>query len=76
MPLSEDRELIQITKHAYKHLKAVVAAKKNSGVPRTGTSLASEAILSIPLPPIPQPTEASASKKRARKATEQPAQAA
>lgn len=50
MPLASNRELIQISKQAYQHLKKVVGTKKASGVPVSGTMLASEAILNIPLP--------------------------
>jgi hypothetical protein len=55
MPQAKDRELIPISTQAHAHLKAVVAVMKQSGLPTSGTSLASKAILSIPLPEQPQP---------------------
>jgi hypothetical protein len=65
---------VRVTKQARAHLEVLVPAiREKRGLNVSMTDLVSEAILSIP---IPQPTEASASKKRARKATEQPAQAA
>lgn len=66
MPLAKDRELIQISVQAYKHLKAVVSATKSIGVPTSGTSLASQAILSLP---IPQPESKKAKPARAPKAS-------
>jgi hypothetical protein len=65
---------VRVSKRARAHLAVLVPAFRDErGVNVSMADLASEAILSIP---IPQPTEASASKKRVRKATEQPAQAA
>lgn len=77
MALADNRELIQISTQAYNHLKAVVAANKKSGLPTSGTLLASQAILSIPIPPPQQPTPTTKpveKKSRPRKA--KPVQAA
>jgi len=63
MPLAKERELIAVSSQAHRHLKDVVKAMKRNGIPTSGTSLASELILSIPIPKatIEQP------KRRARK---------
>ncbi len=65
MPTAEGRELIPVSSQAHKHLKTVVAAMKEQGIPTNGTLIASELILSIP---IPQPTPAVEVKRRTRKA--------
>lgn len=52
----KNRTLIPISIQAHAHLKAVVAAMIESGLPTSGTMVASEVILSIPIPQ-PQPVE-------------------
>lgn len=64
MPLSKNRELISCTRPAHKHLKAVVAALKKSGIPTNGTMIVSEAILSIPLPEPAKAAGVPSEKKR------------
>lgn len=50
MPLSKDRELIQISAQAYRHLQRIKAARKRKGLPHTMTGYVSELILSQPVP--------------------------
>lgn len=52
MPLSKDRELIQVSAKAYKHLQRIKAARKKLGLPYSITGFASELILSQPVPTI------------------------
>ncbi len=66
MPQPKNRELISISTPAHQHLKAVVAAMKKSGIPTSGTMLASQLILAIP---FPQPVKAVEVRKRAKRAT-------
>ena len=49
MPLSENRELIQISTPAYRHLKKLSAIRKQRGLPHSMTGIVSELILSLPL---------------------------
>jgi len=55
MPLSKDRELIQISAPAYRHLRRIKAARKRWGLPHTMTGYVSELILSQPVPNGPTP---------------------
>ena len=55
MPLAKNRELIPVSGEAHAHLKNVVDAMKRKGIPATGTMLASQVILAIPIPEVPQP---------------------
>lgn len=73
METKKYRELIPVSSQAHLHLKAVVAAMKANGLPTSGTLIASEVILSIPIPQ-PKPVEIKKTvkkpveKKRHRKA--------
>lgn len=66
MALSPGRELIQISSQAYEHLQAIKAATEQIGAKRSATLIASEAILSLPIPTVPTPTVEV--KRRTRKA--------
>ena len=65
MATAKNRELITVTKQAHKHLRDVVNRLKKNGIPANGTLLASQQILSIPLPEL---VEEKPTKRRARKA--------
>jgi hypothetical protein len=69
MPQAKNRELIAVSSQAHEHLKNVVAYLEKKGIPTSGTKIASEAILSIP---IPQP-QAVGKKPRARRVVSVPA---
>lgn len=50
MATAKDREFLTVSTEAHAHLKAVVDAYKKNGVPMNGTMLASQVILSLPMP--------------------------
>lgn len=64
MPLAKNRELIAISSQAHEHLKTIVAAMKGKGIPTSGTLIASQVILSIPIP------QAQAVGKKRRRSTD------
>lgn len=50
MPLAKNREQITVSTKAHAHLRSVVDAMRKNGIPTSGTLLASEVILAIPIP--------------------------
>ena len=50
MPQAKNRELIAVSSQAHEHLMRIVAAMKGNGFPTSGTMIASELILSMPIP--------------------------
>lgn len=68
MATAKDREFLTVSSEAHAHLKAVVERYKKNGVPMNGTLLASQIILSIPMPEI----TAKESKRRTSKAATVP----
>jgi hypothetical protein len=50
MPLAPDRELVQISHQAYRHMKKIIGAYKRKGIPRSGTRWLSELILEQEVP--------------------------
>lgn len=50
MPIAPNRELIQISVQAYRHIQKIKQARKRMGLPYTVTGIVSELILSQPIP--------------------------
>jgi hypothetical protein len=50
MPIASNRELIQITSQAYRHMKKAIGALKRKGIPTSGTRWVSELILAQDIP--------------------------
>jgi hypothetical protein len=50
MPIAPNRELIQISSQAYRHMKKAIGALKRKGIPTSGTRWVSELILAQEIP--------------------------